>query len=42
VLANPAYAGAYVFDATQSRRAVQPDGTIRLKTVERPRDQWPC
>ncbi len=40
VLANPAYAGAYVFGRYQSRRAVQPDGTIRLKTVERPRDQW--
>ncbi len=40
VLANPAYAGAYVFGRYHSRRTVQPDGTIRLKTVERPRDEW--
>ena len=40
LLANPAYAGAYVFGRYRSRRVVQPDGTIRIKTVECPREQW--
>ena len=40
LLANPAYAGAYAFGRYQSRRTVQPDGTIRTKTVERPREEW--
>lgn len=40
LLANPSYAGAYVFGRYRSRRAVDPDGTIRLKTAELPREQW--
>lgn len=41
VLANPAYAGVYVFGRHQSRRVVSPDGTVRTKTVELPREEWP-
>jgi len=41
VLSNPAYAGAYVFGRFRSRRAVSPDGTIRTKTAELPRAEWP-
>lgn len=41
LLANPAYAGAYVFGRYRSRRSVDPDGTIRTKTVELAREQWP-
>src|SRR5215210_2326515 len=33
VLRNPAYAGAYVFGRRRSRRRVDPDGTIRAKTM---------
>jgi DNA invertase Pin-like site-specific DNA recombinase len=40
LLSNPTYAGAYVFGRYRSRRAVDPDGTIRTKTVELPREQW--
>src|ERR1700724_2813913 len=40
LLANPSYAGAYVFGRFRSRRAVDPDGTIRIKTAELPREQW--
>jgi DNA invertase Pin-like site-specific DNA recombinase len=40
LLANPSYAGAYVFGRFRSRRAVDPDGTIRLKSSELPREQW--
>ena len=40
LLANPSYAGAYVFGRFRSRRAVDPDGTIRLKSTELPREQW--
>ena len=40
LLYNPSYAGAYVFGRYRSRRAVDPDGTIRLKTTELPREQW--
>jgi hypothetical protein len=40
LLANPSYAGAYVFGRYHSRRAVDPDGTIRIKTAELPREQW--
>lgn len=40
LLANPSYAGAYVFGRYRSRRAVDPDGTIRLKSAELPREQW--
>jgi hypothetical protein len=41
LLANPAYAGAYVFGRYHSRRAVDPDGTIRSKSTELPLEQWP-
>ena len=40
LLANPSYAGAYVFGRFRSRRIVDPDGTIRLKSTELPRAQW--
>jgi len=40
LLANPSYAGAYVFGRFRSRRAVDPDGTIRIKSAELPREQW--
>jgi excisionase family DNA binding protein len=41
VLANPCYAGAYVFGRYRSRRLVRPDGTITSKVVELPRAEWP-
>jgi DNA invertase Pin-like site-specific DNA recombinase len=41
ILANPAYAGVYVFGRYRSRRVVSPDGVVSTKTVELPRDQWP-
>jgi excisionase family DNA binding protein len=40
ILANPAYTGTYVFGRYRSQRTVQPDGTIRLKMVELPREEW--
>ncbi len=40
LLSNPSYAGAYVFGRFRSRRAVDPDGTIRIKSAELPREQW--
>jgi DNA invertase Pin-like site-specific DNA recombinase len=40
VLQNPAYAGVYVFGRRKSRRAVEPDGTIRKRTTVLPREQW--
>jgi DNA invertase Pin-like site-specific DNA recombinase len=40
LLANPSYAGAYVFGHFRARRAVDPDGTIRLKSTKLPREQW--
>lgn len=40
LLANPSYTGAYVFGRFRSRRAVDPDGTIRIKCAELPREQW--
>src|ERR1700730_13041636 len=40
LLANPSYAGAYVFGRFRSRRAVDPDGTLRVKSAELPREQW--
>lgn len=40
LLSNPAYAGAYVFGRYHSQRVVDPDGTIRTRTVERPRSEW--
>jgi DNA invertase Pin-like site-specific DNA recombinase len=41
LLSNPAYTGAYVFGRYHSQRIVDPDGTIRTRTVERPRSAWP-
>ena len=41
ILANPAYAGTYVFGRYHSRRVVSPDGVVSTKTVELPRDDWP-
>jgi excisionase family DNA binding protein len=40
ILANPAYTGTYVFGRYRSQRTVQPNGTIRLKTVALPREEW--
>jgi DNA invertase Pin-like site-specific DNA recombinase len=40
LLSNPAYAGAYVFGRYHSRRGIDPDGTIRTRTIERPRSEW--
>src|SRR4029453_5051347 len=41
ILANPAYAGVYVFGRYHSRRVGEPDGTVRTTTVALPRDEWP-
>jgi DNA invertase Pin-like site-specific DNA recombinase len=41
ILANPAYAGTYVFGRYHSRRVVEPDGTVRTKIVELARQEWP-
>ena len=41
ILKNPCYAGAYVHGRYSSRRAVEPDGTVRATLVERPRAEWP-
>jgi DNA invertase Pin-like site-specific DNA recombinase len=40
ILRNPAYAGAYVFGRYQYRRIPAPDGQIRTKVEEVPREQW--
>ncbi len=40
ILANPTYAGAYVYGRHQARRAVDADGTIRTKVVAQCREQW--
>jgi DNA invertase Pin-like site-specific DNA recombinase len=40
ILANPVYAGAYVFGRFRSRRTVNPDGTVRTVTSELPRSEW--
>jgi hypothetical protein len=41
LLANPSSTGAYVFGRFRSRRAVEPDGTIRTKSAELPRAVLP-
>lgn len=41
ILENPVYAGAYVYGRGQSRRVVEPDGTVRTKVVHIPREKWP-
>ncbi len=33
ILENPLYAGAYVYGRAQSRRVVEPDGTVRTKVI---------
>jgi DNA invertase Pin-like site-specific DNA recombinase len=40
VLANPAYAGAYVFGRYRSRRTLTPEGTIRTKLINLPLPEW--
>ncbi|MEY9895810.1 DNA invertase Pin-like site-specific DNA recombinase [Catenulispora sp. MAP12-49] len=40
VLANPAYAGAYVYGRHTTVTRVQPDGTVRTTARLLPRDQW--
>jgi hypothetical protein len=40
ILANPVYAGAYVFGRFRSRRTVNPDGSVRTVTSELPRSEW--
>jgi DNA invertase Pin-like site-specific DNA recombinase len=40
VLANPAYAGAYVFGRYRSRRLVAADGSVHETTREQPRSEW--
>jgi DNA invertase Pin-like site-specific DNA recombinase len=40
LLSNPSYAGAYVFGRYHSQRVIDPDGTIRTRTLERPRSEW--
>jgi len=41
MVANPTYAGAYVYGRRVDSRQLQPDGTTRTVTTHRPRDQWP-
>lgn len=41
ILANPAYAGAYVYGRYHSKRTVSAQGKISTKTVELPRAEWP-
>jgi DNA invertase Pin-like site-specific DNA recombinase len=40
ILANPAYAGAYVFGRYRSRRTLTPEGTIRTKLLSVPLAEW--
>lgn len=40
ILANPAYAGAYVFGRYRARRTLTPDGTIRTKLISLPLPEW--
>ena len=41
IISNPSYAGAYVFGRYHSKKVVDPDGTVRTKITELPREQWP-
>ena len=41
MVANPTYAGAYVYGRRIDARQPQPDGTTKTVTTRRPRDQWP-
>jgi DNA invertase Pin-like site-specific DNA recombinase len=40
VLANPVYAGAYVYGKTRQERFVDPDGRLRKRIRRLPRPQW--
>ncbi len=40
VLANPVYAGAYVFGRHRLQRVVAPDGSVVTRRVDQPRAQW--
>ena len=40
LLSNPSYTGTYVFGRYRSRRAVDPDGTIRTKASQLARGEW--
>ncbi|HEY5343985.1 MAG TPA: recombinase zinc beta ribbon domain-containing protein [Solirubrobacteraceae bacterium] len=41
ILANPAYAGVYVYGRYHSSRIVSPEGKISTKVTELPRAEWP-
>ena len=41
ILANPAYAGAYVFGRSLASRSVSPEGAIRTRTTRVSREHWP-
>jgi DNA invertase Pin-like site-specific DNA recombinase len=41
LLANPTYAGTYVFGRYHSRRIVSPDASVRTKITQLPRAEWP-
>jgi len=40
VLANPSYAGSYVFGRFQSSKQIGPSGEVRTQTRLAPQDQW--
>jgi excisionase family DNA binding protein len=40
LLTNPAYAGAFVFGRTRQHKRLDPDGRVRVKTVELPLEEW--
>jgi DNA invertase Pin-like site-specific DNA recombinase/predicted site-specific integrase-resolvase len=40
VLANPVYAGAYVYGRHRTVRRVRPDGTVKTTSPRVPREQW--
>ena len=39
-LTHPAYAGAYAYGRTRQERYLGPDGVLRVRRRELPRDQW--
>ena len=40
ILSNPCYAGAYVYGRRRTRRCVQPDGSLRTGSEQRPLEAW--
>lgn len=40
LLSNPSYAGTYVFGRFRSRRWIDSEGVIRLRTTKLPREEW--